>query len=110
LHIVPEIKQAKSLHLLGEQGLTLIAVARVTVIMVKPQEINMHKFGKVCAWSAIVAACFTAGYLIGTALLWLLTLIFGAKIAAWIYTVIWLLSCVWIFLTIFERDAYGYRK
>jgi len=60
--------------------------------------------------TGVVGLCMVAGYLVGTVILYLLTLIFGAKIGAMIYIVLWGASCVWVFMFIFEKDAYGYRR
>lgn len=60
--------------------------------------------------TGIFALCMFAGFWIGVFVLWVLTALFGAKLGAMIYVVLWGASMIWIFLTIFERDAYGFRK
>jgi hypothetical protein len=69
----------------------------------------MKLFGTICGYTALIAGGFAIGYLIGSVLMWLLTVVFGSKIALWIYTIIWLMSCIWLFLFVFDRDKYGFR-
>ncbi len=65
-------------------------------------------FGCIVAGAALIG--YFIGYFIGMVLLWALTALFGAKMGAYIYIVLWGASCVWLFLTVFDKDKYGYRK
>jgi len=68
-----------------------------------------RKAGTACAYTGIIATCFVAGYLIGMFILWCLTSLFGVKAGMFIYTILWFASCVWLFMTVFPKDKYGYR-
>lgn len=67
-------------------------------------------YAKIAKTTGIVALAMFAGFWIGVGILWLLTLMFGAKVGAMIYVVLWGASMVWVFLTVFERDEFGFRK
>lgn len=65
--------------------------------------------GTVLAYSAIFAAAVAVGYAVGTAVLYLLVWVFGAKIGVMLYLILYGASMAWIFITIFQKDKYGFR-
>ncbi len=67
------------------------------------------KAGKWAGFGCLIAGAFVIGYFIGMMVLWALTAVFGAKLGSYIYVILWGASCVWLFLTVFDRDKYGYR-
>lgn len=69
----------------------------------------MSAAGKATGIGVLVVAATFAGYWIGVLVMWALVSIFGVKLGAAIYLVLWVASCVWVFLTVFKKDKYGFR-
>lgn len=67
------------------------------------------KAGTVAGTCVLVAGAIAAGYLIGTAVLWVLIAVFGAKVGVIVYLILYGASCMWVFMFMFKKDADGFR-
>lgn len=67
-------------------------------------------YAKIAKTTGVVALAMFCGFWVGVGIMHLLTLMFGAKVAVIIYIVLYVFMVVWVFLTVFERDRYGFRK
>lgn len=66
--------------------------------------------GSIAGYGVLFSGLIIGGYLLGMLIMWALMSVFGAKLGASLYVVLWGACGFWVWLTVFKRDKYGFRS